>query len=471
MVPLFQVPASEVPPVEQVFTPLLVRQLCRMEGTDDVGLAGVGELRLVAAAAPGAFDQQQKPSPSMGDAGGTMLVDKVPAGEALQRKGLVQSVGPVLSHGVGEYPTRPRGRLVATRTPAAIEVEALNRGQADDRAGVRAGVDDASPLPQHADPAETGKHLDYCTDRVLQGRRAAALAIAVVGVDPGAAQQLAAVGLAQIGVNRIGHDNHVQHRFEGFRHPCLERVTLQRQAQTGHAGDIPGVARSYAAYLPGADKSSAGLHARNRAAFAANTYHLTILNDFDPDRVGGAGITPGQGVVAGGATPALQRSPQNRVASVGGDIDAGHQLLDSFRGEEFAVDAVEKVGVDPPPDVAQFLQGMSQAQQAALTEHQVEVQLPSEVLPQLQRELVDVGSLVPEVVGADYFGIASRVATAHIALFDHGHIAEPLFFDQVVGRGQTMSATADDYCVVGGFWFGAAPGALPVFVVAERVSG
>ena len=114
---------------------------------------------------------------------------------------------------------------------------------------------------------------------------------------------------------------------------------------------------------------------------------------------------------------------------------------------------------------------MSQAQQPPLTEHQIEVDLLSQAFPELQGELVDVGGLVPEVVGPDDLGVAPGVAASDVALLQHGDAADPMLLDQVVGGGEAVAATPHDDHVVLGLRVRTPPGALPVLVIAEGVPG
>ena len=104
-----------------------------------------------------------------------------------------------------------------------------------------------------------------------------------------------------------------------------------------------------------------------------------------------------------------------------------------------------------------------------LAEHQVEVQFLGQAFPELQGEFVDVGGLVPEVVGPDDLGVAPGVAASDVPLFQDGDAADAMLLDQVVGGGEPVAAAADDDHVVSGLRIGTPPGALPILVVGERV--
>ena len=112
---------------------------------------------------------------------------------------------------------------------------------------------------------------------------------------------------------------------------------------------------------------------------------------------------------------------------------------------------------------------MTEVVDAALAEHDVVVEVLGQAFPQFHRVLVEVRRLIPQVVGAHDGGVACGVTAAQPALLDHRDVLHAKLFGQVIGRGQTVTATADDDHVVHrlGRWI--APHALPVFVVAERV--
>src|SRR3546814_6408716 len=93
-------------------------------------------------------------------------------------------------------------RLEAARAPAAIDVEARHRGLAEDRRAVGRDVDDASPFAQHAHAREDRKHLTDRRNRMLDERQPATLAVRDILVGAGADNELALVGLRDIGVDR-----------------------------------------------------------------------------------------------------------------------------------------------------------------------------------------------------------------------------------------------------------------------------
>src|SRR5690625_5225075 len=139
------------------------------------------------------INEQSRFAALVSDSGGPMLVDQIAGTIAIEREGRVQGMGLVDGDGVGKNPAGSRSRLEPPGSPAAIDVDAADRRLADNRAGVRADVDDAAPLPHHPHAPEDGEKLADRRDRLLRDLRTAALAIADVVIDAGADHQFALV--------------------------------------------------------------------------------------------------------------------------------------------------------------------------------------------------------------------------------------------------------------------------------------
>ena len=107
-----------------------------------------------------------------------------------------------------------------------------------------------------------------------------------------------------------------------------------------------------------------------------------------------------------------------------------------------------------------------QIDHAALAEHHIEIDLLAQALPQLHRFFVECGALVPQVVRAHDGGIAAGVAAADPAALNHRHIGDAMLFCQVIGRGQSVAAAADNHDLVALLGFGFAPSRLPAAVAA-----
>ena len=114
---------------------------------------------------------------------------------------------------------------------------------------------------------------------------------------------------------------------------------------------------------------------------------------------------------------------------------------------------------------------MRQAQHATLAEHDVEVEVLRQTLEQLQRLLVKVRALVPQVVGPDDGGVAPGVAAADPPFLEDGNVGDAVFLGQVIGRRQTVPAATHDDHIVFGLRLGAAPGARPFGVTMPGIPG
>jgi len=121
--------------------------------------------------------------------------------------------------------------------------------------------------------------------------------------------------------------------------------------------------------------------------------------------------------------------------------------------------------------LAQLMLIVGEAEQAALAEHDVEVERLAQALPQLEGMLVEVRALVPEIVRAHDGGVATGVAAADPALLEHGDVADAMLLGEVVGGGETVAAAADDDHVVFRAGLRAAPGRRPVAMMGQGVAG
>src|SRR5262245_12677967 len=86
-----------------------------------------------------------------GERTGAGLVERAAGAEAVEAVGSGKRVRLAGCERVRKAPARGGRRLEATVTPAAIQVEAVDRRRADDRAGVRGHVHHAAPVAQKPD--------------------------------------------------------------------------------------------------------------------------------------------------------------------------------------------------------------------------------------------------------------------------------------------------------------------------------
>ena len=110
------------------------------------------------------------------------------------------------------------------------------------------------------------------------------------------------------------------------------------------------------------------------AGVAADARHLAVLDDVDPERIGGPGIAPGDRIVARGAAAPLQRRAQHRVADVA-NVQRRAEVAGLLGREPLIVDAGGAVGVHVALADLHVVHGVRQHHDAALREHDVVVEL------------------------------------------------------------------------------------------------
>ena len=305
---------------------------------------------------------------------------------------------------------------------------------------------------------------------MLDGLETAALAVAVVGVYAGADHQFTLVRLADVPVHGVGHDHGIEHRLQRLRNECLQRVTFDRETQTRHRREHTGIAGNDDADFRRADRTACRFHARHLAALAADAGHLALLDDVHATGVSRTGETPCNCVVPRNAGAALQRGAQYRVARIRRSIDERNRLADLLGADHFGIDPVQPIRVDAALDVAHVLQRMAEVVHAALTEHDVVVEILAQPLPEFHGMLVEQRSFGPEVIRPHDRRVAAGVATTDPAFFEHGDIADAVFLREVVRGSQAVTATADNDHVVLPFRLRAAPGLAPLSIVADRIA-
>ena len=148
--------------------------------------------------------------------GSAVFVDQGTGIEAFQRKGRVQRMRLVVGNGMREHPAGTGRGLEAARAPAAIEIQALQRRFADSRTGIRAGINNATPLPQHAHPAENREQFHNSRQGAFDNIETAALAIAGISINTRADHQLTLVGLTDITMHCVRHNDGMQYGFKRF---------------------------------------------------------------------------------------------------------------------------------------------------------------------------------------------------------------------------------------------------------------
>ena len=111
--------------------------------------------------------------------------------------------------------------------------------------------------------------------------------------------------------------------------------------------------------------------------------------------------------------------------------------------------------------------GVDQVHDAALADHGIVVEVLLQPFPQLQRKFIKWLIAIQQIVGADNGGVAPHIASAQIALFQHRNACLIELTRQIIGRGQTMPATADDNVVIFSLRHRITPDGLPALVPSQ----
>ena len=222
----------------------------------------------------------------MRDGGGAVLGHERAGIEAVDREGRGDLARLVLGDESGEDVAGAGRRLPAAGAPAAVDVEALHRRLRDDRARVRARVDDAAPLAHHPQPRDGRQKLAERGHLVLDDVHRAALRVGIVGVDARADDEFALVGLAAIDMHRVRHDDAGHERLDRLGDERLQRMALDRQLDVDHRGDHalvwPAVTHATFGVLDEAARSSRRRSPRPSRCLMPG--HLALLDDVDAHR-------------------------------------------------------------------------------------------------------------------------------------------------------------------------------------------
>jgi hypothetical protein len=228
-----------------------------------------------------------------------------------------------------------------------------------------------------------------------------------------------------------------------------------------------GVAGARHADATAGDEATSGLDAGDAARVLPDAGHFAVLQDVDAEAVSRACKAPGHRIMAHRAAATLQQAAHDREACVV-EIREWKELAHLLAVEHLGIDAVQVHRVAAARALVALRIVVEQVQHAALADHRVVVEVLLQAFPQLERVLVEGDVAGHQVVRADDRGVAADVAAADVPLLQHGHVARAVVLRQVIRRGETVAATADDDEVVSGLWLRVAPGRGPAAVTAQR---
>ena len=236
--------------------------------------------------------------------------------------------------------------------------------------------------------------------------------------------------------------------FETLGHEGLQYVALDRKAHACMRHEPRGRACDAGADLFRADEAARGFDPEACAVLDAEAGDFAILDDVDAALVGGAGIAPGDGVMAHGAAAMLGEAALDRKAGIV-DVEKRIACYDLRGGQKIGIGPVQHHGIAAPDEGVALRVGVDQVENPALADHGVVVQVLFQPFPELEREFIEGLIPVEQVVGADDGGVAPHVAAADPALFQHGDARLLEFLGQIIGRGKAMPAAADDDVIIG----------------------
>src|SRR3984957_12647685 len=220
----------------------------------------------------------------------------------------------------------------------------------------------------------------------------------------------------------------------------------------------------------GANFAEARLDADASAVLHYEVGRLAILDDVDAEPVGGACITPGDRVVPGDAAAPLPDAAIRQIARI---ERLGHQRQASAGfvwTPGWRVGAVELHRVGEARRHLELGGGVGNIEDAALAQHDVEVELARQPLIEPERQVIESDRLGIEVVRPHDGGVAAGVAAPEPALLDHADARALVGLGEVVSSRQAMSAAADDDELINRLGFRLTPRLRPAFVAGEALA-
>src|SRR3546814_12224328 len=164
----------------------------------DMTLAAAAKLEFGPGSTVGTIDQQHIRS-SVRDAGSRRFVDQGAGLEAFEAEARGEMMRPSCRHEVSQAPSTCRDCLETACPPAAVDVEAVDRGLPEDRRGIVSYVDETRPLSQEAHAGASGKEFDHPGGRALHPRPTAALSIGQNDIEYRAAPETPLLRLTELG--------------------------------------------------------------------------------------------------------------------------------------------------------------------------------------------------------------------------------------------------------------------------------
>ena len=368
--------------------------------------------------------------------------------EALQPERLDQVGRPAARDQLGERDPDDRRRLEPVGPPPAVDEEAVDLGDAHDRAVVRAHVAEARPVAEDPGRVQLREQLEHVARRVLDEREGALVRVRRVRLDLGADQELAAVGLRDVDVHLRRDDDLVEERLHGLGDERLQDRGRDRQPEPRELRD-----RARPAGRRAQDDVAGDVALRRPDAVAAAVANveagdLDALVDVDagaPDLLREA---PDDGVVADDPARRVVESAEDRPGDVVADVDLGAEPLHLVPVDHAARDAEQLVHLGALVLDDERAVGVREREVPVLREHEVEVELGGELLVERDALAVERRALGRPVVRADDRRVPAGRPGADVALLEDRDVRDPVVPREVVRRREAVRAAADDHDVV-----------------------
>ena len=169
-----------------------------------------------------------------------------------------------------------------------------------------------------------------------------------------------------------------------------------------------------------------------------------------------------------GAT--LAESPEHGQPRPRREIESGRERTDSVTGQDLRGDAVHAHGIGPAGHGVEIVTAVGEQYQAALAQHDVEIQLLRETLVEPQRKVVQPGAFRIQVIERTMV-VLRPCCRRRSSRARSPRPADAVILGEIVGGGEPMAAAADDDDVVAGLgWHRATRAASAVVPTPRRAA-
>ncbi len=219
----------------------------------------------------------------------------------------------------------------------------------------------------------------------------------------------------------------------------MQEVRGDRQLHAGHVGHQRAPPRGAVEHHLRPDPAAVRVHRLHAPVRALDAGDLGVGVQLGTAAIGPAGESPHDRVVADHAAGRVIEGSLDRIDGVRiVHVHRGRELLDLVGVDQPRVDAVHAIDLRAVRHHEHRAVGVGQREVPVLGEEEVEAELRSEALVELQRRVVEARSLDGLVVAAQDRGVAACRTRADVALLEHRHVADAVVAGQVVGRGEPV---------------------------------